>query len=60
MITTLGTSFPLSARPQVISWTRTVGKNPFRLLGSSETWGVVYNRGELAKASLTISLGEYT
>lgn len=39
---------------------RTVGKNPFRLLGSSETWGVVYNRGELAKASLTISLGEYT
>ena len=35
-------------------------KNPFRLTGSSETWAVVYNRGELARASMTINLEEYT
>ena len=39
---------------------RPVGNNPFRLTGSSETWGVVYNRGELARATMTISLEEYT
>ena len=39
---------------------RPVGNNPFRLTGSSETWGVVYNRGELARASMTINLEEYT
>ena len=39
---------------------RPVGKNPFRLTGSSETWAVVYNRGELARASMTINLEEYT
>lgn len=37
-----------------------VGKNPFRLLSSSEEWNTVYSRGELVKAKLTISLGEYT
>lgn len=37
-----------------------VGKNPFRLVGSSETWDSIYNRGELAKATMTISLEEYT
>lgn len=37
-----------------------VGKNPFRLMSSSEAWGAVYNRGELAKATVTISLEEYT
>lgn len=36
-----------------------VGRNPFRLLSASETWDVIYNRGELAKATLSISLGEY-
>lgn len=44
----------------LIIGSRPVGKNPFRLTGSSETWGNVYNRGELAKASLTITLEEYT
>lgn len=39
---------------------RTVGRNPFRLTGSSETWDKIYNHGELAKATLTITLGEYT
>lgn len=39
---------------------RPVGRNPFRLTGSSETWGTLYNRGQLAKASLTITLEEYT
>lgn len=36
-----------------------VGRRPFALTASSETWGVVYNGGELAKANLTISLEEY-
>lgn len=39
---------------------RPVGKNPFRLTGSSETWDKVYNHGELAKATLSITLEEYT
>lgn len=39
---------------------RPVGSNPFRLTGSSEAWNTVYNRGELALATLTISLEEYT
>ena len=37
-----------------------VGKNPFRLMSSSEAWNKVYSRGELASATLTISLEEYT
>lgn len=37
-----------------------VGKNPFRLISSSEAWNTVYSRGELVKATLTITLGEYT
>lgn len=39
---------------------RPVGSNSFRLTGSSEAWNTVYNRGELARATLTISLEEYT
>ena len=39
---------------------RPVGSNPFRLTGSSEAWNTVYNRGELVRATLTISLEEYT
>ena len=39
---------------------RPVGSNPFRLTGSSEAWNTVYNRGELARATLPISLEEYT
>ena len=39
---------------------RPEGSNPFRLTGSSEAWNTVYNRGELARATLTISLEEYT
>ena len=40
--------------------TKPVGKNPFRLTGSSEAWDKVYSRGELAKATVTIDLEEYT
>ena len=40
--------------------TRPVGKNPFCLTASSETWGDMYGHGELAKANLTITLEEYT
>lgn len=40
--------------------TSPVGKNPFRLTGASETWDRVMNRGELSKATLTITLEEYT
>ena len=39
---------------------RPVGVNRFRVTGSSETWDLIYNRGELARASLTITLEEYT
>ena len=38
---------------------RLVGRRPFRITGSSEAWDKVYSRGELAKATLTISLEEY-
>lgn len=38
---------------------RPVGRNPFRLIGSSETWDTLYSGGQLAKATLTISLEEY-
>ena len=40
--------------------TKPVGKNPYCLTGSSETWDKVYNHGELAKATVTIALEEYT
>lgn len=39
---------------------RPVGRNPFCLVSSSETWGHMYGHGELAKANLTITLEEYT
>ena len=39
---------------------RPVGRHPFRLTASSETWGDMYRHGELAKANLTITLEEYT
>ena len=38
---------------------RPVGKNRFRLTGSSETWDLIYNRGELVRAKLTLTLEEY-
>ena len=38
---------------------RPVGKNRFRVTASSETWDVIYNQGELARAKLTITLEEY-
>lgn len=37
-----------------------VGRNPFRLLSSSEEWNTIYNGGQLARAMVSISLGEYT
>lgn len=37
-----------------------IGKNPFRLIASSETWATIFSRGELAKATLAITLEEYT
>lgn len=48
------------AAEYLVIGTRPVGKNPFRLTASSETWDVVYSRGELAKATVTITLEEYT
>ena len=39
---------------------RPVGRNPFRLVGSSEEWNCIYGGGELARAEVTISLEEYT
>lgn len=39
---------------------RPVSPNPFRIMASSETWDTLYSGGELVKASLSITLGEYT
>lgn len=39
---------------------RLVGKNPFCLTANSETWDRIYNGGELAKATMNITLEEYT
>ena len=38
---------------------RPVGKNRFRVTASSETWDLLYNQGELARAKLTLTLEEY-
>lgn len=38
---------------------RPVGSRPFRLTASSEAWNTIYSRGELAKATVTITLEEY-
>lgn len=48
------------AAEYLIIGNKPVGRNPFRLVSSSETWGTVYSRGELARATLSITLGEYT
>ena len=37
-----------------------VGRNPFCLLSSSEEWNTIYNGGQLVRAMVSISLGEYT
>lgn len=37
-----------------------VGKRPFRLSSASEAWGTIYNRGELARATVSLTLEEYT
>lgn len=38
---------------------RPVSSRPFRLTGSSEAWNTIYSRGELAKATVSITLEEY-
>lgn len=40
--------------------TSVVGTNPFKITASSETWDKLYNEGELAKATLSLTLEEYT
>lgn len=44
----------------LIIGTAPVGKNPFRLTSSSETWDKLYSKGQLAKATMSITLEEYT
>ena len=39
---------------------RPVGYNPYRLMSASEAWETIYSRGELVRARLTLTLGEYT
>lgn len=36
-----------------------IGDNPWKILSVSEAWNVIYNRGELFAASLTLTLEEY-
>lgn len=38
---------------------RAIGRNRFAITSASETWGTVYSRGELAKASVSLTLEEY-
>lgn len=38
---------------------RPVGDAPFRITGSSEAWGHIYNGGRLASAKISITLEEY-
>ena len=60
MLQTIEAMVESGAAEYLVIGTRPVGKNPFRLTGSSETWDRVYSRGELAKATVTITLEEYT
>lgn len=39
---------------------RAVGENRFAITGLSETWDTIYSGGELAKASVTVTMEEYT
>lgn len=36
-----------------------VSNNPFRITAASEAWDIVYNRGELVQATLSLTLEEY-
>ena len=36
-----------------------VGTNRWRITSISEAWNVVYNKGELVKATITVSMEEY-
>lgn len=36
-----------------------VGKNPWKITSVSETWDTILNKGELMKATLSLSLEEY-
>ena len=38
---------------------RAIGENRFAMTSISETWDTVYSRGELAKASVSVTLEEY-
>ena len=48
------------AAEYLIIGTRPVGRNPFRVTGSSETWDTIYSGGELARAKVSLTLEEYT
>lgn len=39
---------------------RPVGANRFKISVASEAWNKMYNRGELAKATVSLTLEEYT
>ena len=39
---------------------RAVGKNRFAITNMSEAWDVVYSKGDLAKATVTVTLEEYS
>ncbi len=39
---------------------RPVGANRFKIASASEAWNKIYNRGELAKATVSLTLEEYT
>lgn len=60
MLETIETMVESGTAEYLILGTAAVGSNPFRLMSASETWDCVYNGGQLAKATVTLTLEEYT
>ena len=44
---------------QLVIGSKKVGKNKWKMTDISEAWDVIYNGGQLARASVSISLEEY-
>ena len=60
MLETLEAMAESGTAEYLIIGNRPVGKNPFRITGCSETWGHIYGGGQLARATVALTLEEYT
>lgn len=59
MLETIEEMAETGAAEYLIIGGRMVGQNRFYIESASESWDRIYNRGELAAASVTLNLGEY-